>query len=229
MKLLGVGTDAKTIKGVAFNWITGILYLAPSNESKVINTCLYASKGCRMSCLFTSGRGAFNNVREARVKKTIYFKENRISFLNDVSKDIVALQKKAEKKGMKACVRLNGTSDLPWERFMDDKGLTLMQKHSDVQFYDYTKDAKRMKEYLRGEMPSNYHLTFSRSESNQAQADEILKLGGNVAIVYKNPPAPSDKVVNGDESDLRFTDPAGVIVALKAKGKAKKDTSGFVL
>jgi hypothetical protein len=229
MKLLGVGSDAKTIKGVAFNWLTGILYLAPSDESKVINTCPHASKGCRISCLFTAGRGAFEKTRQARIKKTIYFKENRLSFLNDISKDIVALQKKAEKKGMKACVRLNGTSDLPWERFMDDKGLTLMQKHSDVQFYDYTKDAKRMKEYLRGEMPSNYHLTFSRSESNQVQADEILKLGGNVAIVYKNPPVSSDKVVNGDESDLRFTDPDGVIVALKAKGKAKKDTSGFVL
>jgi len=229
MKLLGVGTDAKTIKGVAFNWLTGILYLAPSDEAQVINTCPNASKGCRVSCLFSAGRGAFNNVREARIKKTLYFKENRFAFLNDVSKDIVALQKKAEKKGMKACVRLNGTSDLPWERMMDDKGLTLMQKHDDIQFYDYTKSFKRMKEYLNGEMPSNYHLTFSRSESNQTEADEVLKLGGHVAIVYKNPPAPSSKVVNGDESDLRFTDPDGVIVALKAKGKAKKDTSGFVL
>jgi hypothetical protein len=28
---------------------------------------------------------------------------------------------------------------------------------------------------------------------------------------------------------LRFLDPRGVVVALKAKGKAKKDTSGFVI
>lgn len=229
MKLLGVGTDAKTIKGTAFNWMTGILYLAPSNEAKVINTCAYASKGCRAACLFTAGRGAFNNVKQARINKTLMFVNDRDLFLKEISSDILSLQKKAQKKGMKACVRLNGTSDLAWERMMDDKGLTLMQRHSDVQFYDYTKDIKRMKEYLRGEMPGNYHLTFSRSESNQAQADEVLKLGGNVAIVYKNPPAPSDKVINGDESDLRFTDPDGVIVALKAKGKAKKDTSGFVL
>lgn len=233
MKLLGVGTDAKTIKGTAFNWMTGILYLAPSDEAKVINTCPNASAGCRISCLFTAGRGAFNNVREARIKKTLYFKENRQAFLKDISSDIIALQKKAQKKGMKACIRLNGTSDLPWERMMDADGLTLMQRHSDVQFYDYTKSLKRMKEYLRGEMPGNYHLTFSRSESNQAEADEVLKLGGNVAIVYKNPPSPSfystPVVINGDESDLRFTDPQGAIVALKAKGKAKKDTSGFVL
>lgn len=229
MKLLGVGSDAKTIKGVAFNWMTGILYLAPSDEAQVINTCPHASQGCRISCLFTAGRGAFEKTRQARIKKTIYFKENRLSFLNDLSKDIIALGKKAKKKGMRACVRLNGTSDLPWERMMDDKGLTLMQKHDDIQFYDYTKNFKRMREYLRGEMPSNYHLTFSRSESNNAEADEVFKLGGNVAIVYKNPPAPSDCVVNGDKSDLRFTDPDNVIVALKAKGKAKKDTSGFVL
>jgi hypothetical protein len=229
MKLLGIGTDAKTIKGVAFNWMTGILYLAPADESKVANLCPHASEGCRLSCLFSAGRGAFSNVRDARVKKTLYFVKERFAFLKDVSKDIVALQKKAQKKGLKPCVRLNGTSDVPWENVKDEEGKTLMERHSDVQFYDYTKNPNRMKAYLKGEMPSNYHLTFSRSESNQKQADEILKLGGNVAIVYKNPPAPSDKVVNGDLSDLRFTDPDGVIVALKAKGKAKKDTSGFVL
>jgi hypothetical protein len=229
MKLLGIGTDAKTIKGVAFNWMTGILYLAPADESKVANLCPHASKGCRLSCLFSAGRGAFSNVRDARIKKTLYFINERISFLKDVSKDIIALQKKAEKKGLKPCVRLNGTSDIPWENVKNEEGKTLMEIHSDVQFYDYTKNPNRMKEYLKGKMPSNYHLTFSRSESNQAQADEILKLGGNVAIVYKTPPSPSDKVINGDLSDLRFTDPDGVIVALKAKGKAKKDTSGFVL
>jgi hypothetical protein len=35
-------------------------------------------------------------------------------------------------------------------------------------------------------------------------------------------------VYNGDESDLRFTDPKGVVVGLYAKGKAKKDSTGFV-
>jgi hypothetical protein len=229
MKLLGIGTDAKTIKGVAFNWMTGILYLAPADESKVANLCPHASEGCRLSCLFSAGRGAFANVRDARIKKTLYFIRERVSFLKDVSKDIVALQKKAQKKGLKPCVRLNGTSDVPWENVKNEEGKTLMEIHWDVQFYDYTKNPNRMKDYLKGKMPSNYHLTFSRSESNQIQADEILKLGGNVAIVYKTPPAPSDKVINGDLSDLRFTDPDGVIVALKAKGKAKKDTSGFVL
>lgn len=178
MKLLGVGTDAKTIKGTAFNWMTGILYLAPSDESQVINTCPHASTGCRISCLFTAGRGAFEPTRKARIKKTIYLKEHRFSFLKDISKDILSLQKKAQKKGMKACVRLNGTSDLPWENLKNEEGESLMEKHGDVQFYDYTKNPNRMKAYLRGEMPGNYHLTFSRSESNQAECDEILKLGG---------------------------------------------------
>lgn len=229
MKLLGVSTDAKTIKGVAFNWLTGILYLAPSDESKMMNTCPNASKGCRLSCLFTAGRGAFNNVREARVKKTIQFIQDRETFMVQLSKDIVALGKKAQKKGMKACVRLNGTSDIAWETIKDEKGESIFDKHSDTQFYDYTKSPSRMVDYIEGRMPSNYHLTFSRSESNGKIADEILKKGGSVAIVYKNPPAPSASVVDGDKSDLRFIDPDGVIVALKAKGKAKKDTSGFVL
>jgi hypothetical protein len=35
-------------------------------------------------------------------------------------------------------------------------------------------------------------------------------------------------VVDGDADDLRFLDGRGVVVGLKAKGPAKKDTSGFV-
>jgi hypothetical protein len=36
-------------------------------------------------------------------------------------------------------------------------------------------------------------------------------------------------VINGDADDLRFLDPVGVFVGLKAKGLAKKDTTGFVI
>ena len=102
----------------------------------------------------------------------------------------------------------------------------------DVQFYDYTKGFSRMRNYLNGKMPSNYHLTFSRSESNQAHCEIIAELGGNVACVFRNE-LPKTwqgmRVINGDESDLRFRDPKGCIVGLVEKGRAKKDESGFVL
>jgi hypothetical protein len=128
---------------------------------------------------------------------------------------------------MVPCVRLNGTSDLGWEGIARE----LMQKYPDVQFYDYTKVLGRMLRFLEGKFPSNYHLTFSKSESNDADVLQVLQNGGNVAVVFKNMPVQYNgyNVVDGDASDLRFLDSTNVIVGLKAKGKARKDTSGFVV
>jgi hypothetical protein len=58
-----------------------------------------------------------------------------------------------------------------------------------------------------------------------------LSNGMNVAAVFHKVPETylGRTVINGDETDLRFLDPKGVIVGLKAKGKAKKDTTGFVV
>ncbi len=131
--LLSIDTNAKTVKGQKRGYMTGILYLAPSNESKVINTCPHASKGCRAACLFTAGRGAFNNVRQARIDKTLWLVRDRAGFIEQIKKDIAALVRKAERKGLIPCVRLNGTSDLPWENMGN-----IMQDFPDVQFYDYT-------------------------------------------------------------------------------------------
>jgi hypothetical protein len=127
---------------------------------------------------------------------------------------------------MTPCVRLNGTSDLPWHNIGD-----IMQSFPEIQFYDYTPNANRMIQFLKGELPSNYHLTFSRKENNEALCDLILSMGGNVAMVFDKVPKKFKgyKVIDGDESDLRFLDEKNVIVGLKAKGKGKKDTSGFVI
>lgn len=125
----------------------------------------------------------------------------------------------------KIAFRLNVLSDLPWYNIVD------MEKHSDISFYDYTPNLKRMIQFLNGELPKNYHLTFSRKENNQAQCELVLAMGGNVAVVFDKLPQTylGKPVIDGDETDLRFLDPKGVIVGLKAKGKAKNDTSGFVV
>ena len=228
--LLSIDTNAKTIKGQKKGYLTGILYLAPSNESGAINTCGYASQGCRQACLFTAGRGAFNNVRKARVEKTLLFHSSRDLFMDQLVKDIEGLKRKAERLGMKPCVRLNGTSDISWESVPAGKASNIFQLFDDVPFYDYTKNIKKVIKLKENPLP-NYSLTFSRSESNQAQAELALSLGVNVASVFRVIPPESFgvPVINGDESDLRFLDPKGVIVGLKAKGKAKHDKSGFVL
>jgi hypothetical protein len=132
---------------------------------------------------------------------------------------------------MTPCFRLNLTSDLPWEKIKFN-GKNVFEAFPLVTFYDYTKSAERMTAFVNGEMPSNYHLTFSRSETNSAIALAILRSGGNVAMVFRKS-IPSTyfghDVVDGDETDLRFLDGKGKIVGLKEKGLAKKDETGFVL
>jgi len=231
MKILGIDSNAKTVKGQKLNYLTGICYLAPSDESGKVNTCPNASAGCRAACLFTAGRGAMSNVKNARIEKTLAFLQNKNEWMAQLKKEIFALVKRANKKEMTPCVRLNGTSDLPWER-VQLESLNIMQHFPSVQFYDYTKSLARMMAFLRGEMPANYHLTFSRSETNHAECVQVLNSGGNVAIVFrgKSPEQyEGHKVINGDESDLRFLDEKNVIVGLTQKGKAKKDASGFVV
>ena len=224
MKLLSIDTNAKTKKGQKKGYLTGILYLTPADLSGR-NVCPHASAGCKAACLYSAGRGAFDNVKSARLRKTLAFFKDKNSFVADLKADIASLVKKAEKAGMSPCVRLNGTSDIPWHN------MGIMEEFPEVPFYDYTPNKTRMIDYLDGKLPKNYSLTFSRKEDNESACDEVMARGGNVAAVFKNTPETwkGKRTFNGDDSDLRFLDPRGVIVALKAKGKAKKDTSGFVI
>lgn len=237
MKLLTVNADAKTVKGSKLGYLTGILYLSPATESGLlhrngapINTCPMATDGCKAACLYTAGRAAiFPMVNEARRRKTAELFSNPEAFKAQLRKDISALVRKAARLGLKPCVRINGTSDLP------KLALDMAHEFPMVQFYDYTKIPAPWKR-----VRSNYHLTFSLSENNAAEAMEALARGVNVAVVFqlkKTAPLPETfmghTVLNGDVSDLRFadaqsTDGRGQIVGLYAKGRAKKDKSGFV-
>lgn len=219
--LFSIEADAKTKKGSPNGYLTGILYLAPSNISG-INTCPAASKGCASACLFEAGRGVMYPVFRARVIKTLAFYLDPSRFETAINESIRQLKVKAKNKGMKPVVRLNGTSDILWE-----KRTKVIQNHPDVQFYDYTKIASRFKTSL----PPNYDLTFSLHETNLERAKEVLSLGGRVAVVFRKELPVSfwgAKVVNGDLTDLRFLDAGGVVCGLIAKGPARTDVSGFV-
>jgi len=231
-KLLSIGTDSKTVKGEEFGYYTAIQYLAPSDESGVMNTCPHASNGCRAACLFTAGfAGVYKSVNESRIKKTLTFHESHTEYIKTLIKEIASLIKKADKNKMTLCVRLNGTSDIAWESIKVD-GKCIMEHYPNIQFYDYTKDFARIMKFIDNKMPINYYLTFSRSEDNQEKCEKVLAAGGNVAVVFRNS-LPSEymgkKVIDGDLSDLRFKDELNVIVGLTEKGKAKKDKSGFVV
>ena len=229
--------NAKITKGEAFGYITKGLHLAPANLSGY-EVCQWRSKGCTMACLNTAGRGQMNSVQDSRIAKTKLFFEQRFDFLAKLSKEIISSIKSASKKSMQAVFRPNLTSDIAWEDITYEDGKTIFDKYPETQFYDYTKSFKRMcsfldKPFIRGEakFPSNYHLTFSRSEHNDKKCEMVLLMGGNVAVVFRDKLPETWKgyeVVNGDESDLRFLDKQGVVVGLIEKGLAKKDLTGFV-
>lgn len=207
----------KTVKGEKYGWITYIMYMSPFTQNATgKNVCSHASSGCVEACLFGSGFGGmFTNVEKGRINKTNYFLANRNAFLEQMYNEIEKVVAKHKEKKERVCIRLNGTSDLAWEKFKVKDGKSLMELFPDVQFYDYTKN------YLRFErvLPENYHLTFSRSESNEEHVERILAMGHNVAIIFDELPETYKgyKVVNGDLSDLRFEDEKNVVVGLKYK------------
>lgn len=236
-ELLSVNADAKTSKGSNAGYLTGILYLAPANEaSPKVNVCPFASEGCKAACLYTAGRGKTSNVVKARVAKTLRFIEDPKEFVELLAIDIQKIVNKAAKVGMIPAIRLNGTSDLPWEKLKGKLGVSLMDRFPSVAFYDYTKNPNRAIAYAEGKIPDNYHLTFSKSECNDEAVAKVLAAGGNVAAVFSTKKADElpmwheeIPVIDGDKTDLRFNDPKGVFVGLRAKGEARSDRSGFTI
>jgi hypothetical protein len=224
-KLLSTA-NPKIQKGTKLGYLSFILHLAPADVSGY-NTCPKATAGCKAACLNTAGRGGMfkkgastNMIQEARKRKTRYFYEHRNSFLQDLEQDIARAVRYAERQGLTPVFRLNGTSDLSWEKYF------IIEKFPQVQFYDYTKVLGRKTSHL-----PNYHLTFSAADGNDADVQKALAQGMNVTVVFDEIPETymGRPVFNADETDLRFLDPKGVILGLKAKGRAKKDRTGFVV
>ena len=227
MTLLSVGTNAKTVKGDGkeTGYLTAIMYMAPhKGNSFGVNLCPRATVGCAAACLNIAGRGAFTSVQKARIRKADWFIQDRPAFLKQLEHELLLFSSYARRKGFKPVVRLNGTTDILWETLID------MTKFPEIQFYDYTKWSRRQR--LKVQHIPNYHLTFSRAEdTTDLSLKTQVETGLNVAVVFDEIPQTylGFPVFNGDNNDLRFLDPKGHIIGLSAKGKAKKDTSGFVV
>lgn len=209
LRFLSVG-NPKTLKGNGAGYLTGILHLAPANESGN-NVCPFATPECASACLNTSGRGAMQRTQDARIRKTRAFFDDRATFLKELHGDIWLVVNIAGHYKMTPAIRLNGTSDIPWERH----GVPQAWPH--VVFYDYTKWPARR------DLPANYHLTFSFSGHNLAECEAALAAGMNVAVPFRVAPATwlGYPVVDGDQDDLRFLNKGPCIIALKPKGRLR--------
>ena len=232
-KLLSTA-NPKIQKGTKLGYLSFILHLAPSDLSGK-NTCPKATAGCAAACLNTAGRGGMfkkgentNMIQKARIRKTVQFFFDRDQFMLDLAYDIQKAVAFAKKQGLTPVIRLNGTSDLAWEKYEVPVFCTknIFELFPDVQFYDYTKVLGRKVADIK-----NYHLTFSKADGNDADVAKAIEQGYNIAAVFDEMPATymGLPVINADETDLRFLDPKGCIAGLKAKGRAKKDYSGFVI
>lgn len=226
IKLLSCA-NAKTQKGESLGYRTAILQLAHHTTSGAGNVCPWATPGCSACCLDDSGRArVFPKIKEARVKRTLYYFNDRDKFERQLEAEILLESIRAETEGLKFAVRVNGTSDIP------RLAIKMARAHPSLIFYDYTKSIATLR---RKDLPPNYHLTFSRSEKNEKQCLEAIALGYNVSVLFRNMKnLPKTffglPVISGETHDLRFLDPKGVIVALSPKGAAKRDReSGFVV
>lgn len=242
MKLLSTG-NPKIIKGLKQGYNTYILHLAPANLSGY-ETCPKRTAGCTGSCLNLAGRGGLfkkgettNVIQEARIRKTKLFFEDRGAFMSMLVADIELAIKQSGKKGLVPTFRLNGTSDLSFEKYEVVRGgklfRNIFEAFAEVQFYDYTKVLGRKVSGIK-----NYHLTFSAADGNDADVAKAIDQGYNIAVVFgvkKGKALPENymglPVIDADDTDLRFLDSKDgkqVVAGLHMKGKAVKDTSGFV-
>ena len=216
-----------------------ILYMAPFNQNeRGINLCPKATDGCAAACLFTAGHGAFNNVQQARIRKSNYFVSERDAFLGDLTSELTKLEAKAKRKGERIAVRLNGTSDLDFMKLLSLRNsASPIEMFPTLDFYDYTKVISRAVKY----QPTNYRITFSRSETNQEECEKALDAGVPVSVVFDVPKGEDlperwmgYPVIDGDASDDQMLDiPGAYILGLRLKGhnnekKAARE-SGFAI
>ena len=224
----------KAIKARAFGYMNAINYMAPADTAGVGDMCPWSSVACRALCLGEhSGQASMRKEGEdnattlSRKAKTVMFMRARAQFMRELHAGIGRAARKAKREGLRLCVRLNGATDLNW--------IAVIKAYPDTQFVDYTKSVARALAHAAGQLPANYHVTFSYSGENASDCERVLAAGGNIAVVFSGAfPATfmGYPVINGDLSDLRHLDARNVVVGLSPKGnKAKREgvRLGFVV
>lgn len=221
--------NEKTPKGEAEGFLTALMYLAPHTLAGGKTVCPHSTAACRAGCLYTAGRGLTPRVQNARLRRTRWFLEDRDGFMDQLVGELVVMERMAKAHGLKLAIRLNGTSDILWEReVLNEAGSTVFDLFPEATFYDYTRTPAAHRK-----VPANWKLTFSLADDPLSAALEHLRAGRSVAAVA--PDAEKEwvggwielgdqvvTVIDGDEHDLRFLDPAPALVLLKPKGALRR-------
>ena len=216
-----LSTSSKVNKGLSKGVLSRVLYLTPGAF------CPAATLACRSACLgHTSGRMGFPSHAAVRDRRSALYLADEALFMKRLRAELIELEAHAEYFNLTPAVRLNGTSDILWERRHPE----LFAEFQSIQFYDYTKIATRVLDFLECTFPSNYHLTFSTDAQNVPHSLDLLRRGASIAVVFW-PILPKTwwdfPVVDGDLHDARFLDDTSIIIGLRAKGLARVDTDGL--
>lgn len=214
--------SVKINKGKGRGYLTGVLYLAPHTIAGVGNLCPHSTAECRAGCLHGSGQLGMQDGYRATIARTVLLHFRPDVFFGRLLLEVHALKQRAEKQGMRLAIRLNGTSDIPWESSKYRRIIQeLIAQFPAVHFYDYTKiPVRALERYQAAHNMHGYHLTLSYSGQNWSACEEALRNGVNVAAVFADKLPKTYKgahVINGDAHDLRFLDKRGVIVGLTYK------------
>ena len=176
-------------------------------------------KDCLSDCLaFTGFAKIFGSVNKSRKAKKDYFLKDYENFMIQLIKEVKNQEKRANKKGKRAVIRLNGFTDIDWSKCIKRYGdLNIFQLFPSVIFYDYSADYNK----VQTNRQANYHLTFSYKGNNMDECINLLKIGVNIAVIdtpenrdtwFNKMPA-----IQGDAHDFRFLDSDASIVWLSFK------------
>lgn len=231
-RLLTVTNPKVNREAVELGYLPAVMHLAPHTMAGA-NLCPWASSGCIDPCLNTAGRGGigvdasgWNTIQAARIRRAARMILTPDAFALDLAREIGRHAIRAHKLGLSPCVRLNGTSDVAFHRIMPD--VITAAREAGVTLYDYTKRPKP------DAAAHGIDVTYSYPGGKGEAARRYLDAGYRVAVVFatrKGDALPAEwvapwgdayPVTDGDTHDLRFRDPGGIIVGLRAKGKAKR-------
>ena len=251
LTVLTVAGQPKTAKSLDAGVITAVIHLLPATEYDAarvrlglaplgVNLCPFAGE-CRAPCLNTAGRGGIamdsyhgsaflNNVQKGRYRRTDLYFTDRAAFERAVLADLDKVARFAGRHDYQLGIRWNGTSDIDYET--EHPALVSHAAALGYEQYDYT---KRPIAYEPARVVRCVY-SLDRGAARDRHALRYLSAGGTVAVVFNVKPGhalPTEwngyPVIDGDLTDLRSRDPRGVVVGLRAKGRARTvKLGGFV-